>query len=1025
MFEHTEVKMSKIKFFGLVSFLLITNIYSQGAIEGRITDEAGLPVSGANIYVKNSDLGSISDDEGYYKVTSIPTGEIVLIVDFIGYERAENITTIVSDETKNLDISLTTIVLSGQEVVVVGYGSQRKSQLTGAVASISTEELTKGVAASLDYALQGKAAGVYVYSNSATPGGGVSVRIRGAGGINNSEPLYVIDGVPLTAGGSETNSPLSSINPQDIQSISILKDAASAGIYGARAANGVILITTKRGKGHERPTLSYSASYGSQSLSNTTEMMDAATYAEFINMANENAGLSTVFTNPASFGKGTDWMNVISRTAAVSNENISFSGGNESENFYLSLGRFKQDGVVIGSSFERISIRVNADKKISDQLIVGSSINLSRTKQDAFGASRETNNSPITHATLFYPTIPVYDSNGDYSPTPANGFYKPKANPLFVVEGLSTPPKVKGMRGNVFAEYKILPNLNFKTSGSYTYGNTVDENIGRIYDLGAAVSTEQSISKSHSTRSTWLIENTLNYKYISGIHNVNIIAGQSAEEFKGESLFASGEYDQQGHRVIEETAANLNLTNFIQEYTLASYFGRVNYGFKGKYLITANIRYDGSSKFGSNNRWGLFPAISAAWNISHEDFFPKEAFVNTLKLRMGWGQVGNDDIGNYSFSSNVVSNYGYGFGNTEGSRSTGSAVNSIPNPDVKWETVTQYSIGVDAELLDRKLSIVAEYYNKNHTDMLIGVPQSAVTGLSNGLDQGTIIQNIAELTNKGIEFSANYSGKIGKISYNVGTNVTTIDNKVIEVGPGGKILSFPFKNQFQTRTEEGRELGEFYGWVADGIFQSQSEVTSHAFQSSGTAAGDIRFKDLNGDNVIDESDKTFTGSPIPDFVYGFNLNLEYNNFDFSVQANGSQGNEILNLSTLDFIDNTRSENKMNFTPWSSSNTDSKWPRAHSQDPNFNTRPSSYFVEDGSYLRIKVIQLGYTFTSDMLGLNMSGLRIYGSIQNPITITKYSGVDPEVGNADGNNLISGIDHFVYPISRTFSVGINYSF
>jgi len=1000
----------------LMSFTQVT--FAQITISGKVTDESGELLPGASVIIKGTSVGTVTDFDGFYTLTT-DDKEGVLVYSYIGYasykEAINNRTTI--------NVSLKPNTQSLDEVVIVGYGAEKKSQITGAVASISTESLAKNTAASLDNALQGKVAGVSVATNSATPGGGISVRIRGVGGVNGSEPLYVIDGMPISVSENESSSPLSSINPQDIKSMTILKDAASAAIYGARAANGVVLITTNRGRKNQKATVKISTKFGVQSMAEKNDMMDAETYANYINLINTNSGKPIVFNDPSSFGKGTDWVDAVTRVASVSDLQVSFSGGDETGNYFLSLGHYKQNGIVKSTSFERISVTINGDRNISDKFKIGSSISLTRSKQNAFNNARETNNSPFSLATTFYPTLPVYDENGNYAPT--EGPYKPVANPLFSLDTKLYPPIVSTLRANLFAEYKILPNLDFKTSGFYTFNNTVSENIGRVYDMGNAVSTEQAMSKSQATGSTSLIENTLMYRLNSiDNHNISVLLGQSAQSRKRETLRATGEYPTEGHYVIDSQANSLTVRNVINEESLLSFFGKVNYSFKDKYLMTAILRRDGSSKFGANERWGTFPSVSLGWNITEEDFMPKESKLNLLKFRTGWGQVGYDGIPNYSYAAVVSQNYNYPFGNQGGVRATGSAINGIPNPDVKWETVTQFSIGVDAEMFDERLSLVAEYYNKTQDDMLLPVSQSGVTGLSDGTNPGFIFLNTGKLVNDGFEFSANYGDKIGKLSFNVGANVTTLNNVVKSIP--SPIEAFKLKGGFLTRTVQGRSLGEFYGFVANGIFQSQAEVDAHATQNGNTAPGDIRFRDLNNDGIVDDSDKTFIGSPIPEFTYGFSVNLNYENFDFSLQGNGTSGNDIYNATKMELIDNTRSENKMNFTPWSSENSDSKYPRAFATDPNTNLRNSSYFVENGSFLRVKNIQLGYSIPSEILTkLKMSHVRFYTSVQNPFTITKYSGVDPEVGNAGGNNLSAGIDHIVYPLARVYSIGLNARF
>jgi len=1008
----------------MVLFVVLTSFaqtaFSQ-TIQGKVTDENGVPFPGASVTVKGTSKGVITDYDGFYKLILEENSEI-LTFSFLGYTSSEEA---INGRT-TINVSLEPDAQSLGEIIVVGYGAEKRSQITGAVASISPESLTRNTAASLDNALQGKVAGVTVTTNSAAPGGGVSVRIRGVGGVGNSEPLYVIDGMPISVGANENSSPLSSINSEDIKSISILKDAASAAIYGSRAANGVVLITTKTGKRNQKPVVKISTKYGVQSISKTYDMMDGETFANYRNLLETNAGRPEVFSNPASFGRGTDWVDAITRTASVSDLQASFSGGTDSGNYFLSLGQYKQDGIVESSSFERISLRLNADKKISDKFKVGSNISISRTKQDAaFGSgSRVGLFSNIAQSTIFYPTIPVYDAEGNFSATPANGFYKPVANPLFLLSQPSFPPINNNFRANLYAEYKMLPNLELRTSGYYTSNNTNSEAFGSIYDLGAAVSTEQSVTKSQRSSFNALIENTLNYRLNIDNHSFSFLLGQSAQSIKSESLFVSGDYTEEGNNIIDEQANALNIVNLIDEQSYLSFFGKMNYSFKGKYLMTAILRRDGSSKFGSNNRWGTFPSASVGWLISEEDFIPKGTALNSLKLRAGWGQVGNDNIANYLSSVVVASGFNYPFGNNNDVISSGFALSGIPNPDIQWETVTQYSIGIDADFLDNRLNLVAEYYNKTQNDMLVPVPQSGVTGISNGQNAGEIVLNIGDLTNSGLEFSANYSGEVGKLSYAVGANITTLNNKINDLP--APINRYSLKGSFLTRTEEGRSLGEFYGFAADGIFQNDAEVAAHATQNAATAPGDIRFKDLNNDNIIDDNDQTFIGNPIPDFAYGFSIGLNYENFDFSLQGNGVQGNDIYNASKVTLIDNSESLNKLNFTPWSPTNTNSTYPRAIDSDPNQNLRNSSYFVEDGSFLRIKTLQLGYSLPQKSLSkLGMSKLRLYGSVQNPFTFTKYSGLDPEVGNAGGSNLVSGVDNFVYPMARIFSIGLNAQF
>jgi TonB-linked SusC/RagA family outer membrane protein len=1004
----------------------VGNVQETIEVSGKVVDGNGNALPGVTVAVVNETIGIITDIDGNY-LLNVPATAEELRFSFIGME-----TIVEKIAGRNvINVTLLESTININEVVAIGYGSMKKKDLTGSVATVKADAITKNAAATLDQGLQGKVAGVYVTQNSATPGGGVSVRIRGIGGFNNSEPLYVIDGVPIAADGSEKSNPLSSINPNDIESMDILKDAASAAIYGARAANGVIIITTKKGK-KGKGTVSYNAYYGLQKIYDPIKTMGGAQYANYINNLRQSAGLPIVFDNPDSYGKGTDWVDVVTQVAPMQDHQVSLSGGGEKGNYYLSMGYLNQEGTTKGTSFERISVRTNGDRKINDWLKVGTNVSYTVSKQKTFGGARDNFGSLITSAYSFYPTIPVYDENGDYAPTEQNGFFKPIVNPLFLAEKKAYPPVVNKFMGNVYAEIDFMKDLKFRSAVSYTHTDVFTKAIDDTYDLGTGVQDQQVVQKAFSYSSDLLLENTLTFNKKFDKHQLQTVIGQSYENFDSEGLSVSATYSDNGHSVVDANGVEVpGIVNGIQEHSMASFFGRVFYNFDERFLLTMNFRADGSSRFGKNNRWGYFPSVSAGWRISEESFFPQESVVSSLKLRAGWGQVGNNQIGNYSFSAPMESGFGYPFGDVTGSRLDGLATTRIPNPDLKWETVTQYSFGADALLFDGKISLVAEYFNKNHTDMLVPVQQSGVTGISYDFVPGTMIQNIAELTNSGIEIAIDYRGEIGELKYSIGGNITTFKNEVKKVGGKGYYDTFPFQGTSLIRTQEGRELGEFFGYVSDGLFQNAEEVASHAFQADGTSPGDIRFKDISGpdgtpDGVIDDFDKTFIGSPVPDFTYGFNTEFNYRNWSLTAQFSGSYGNDIANLTKRSLLDVTRGENKMDYTPWSVTNSDSKYPRAHANDPNKNLRFSDYYVEKGSFFRCKLIQLGYSLPKNILDdLRLTKLRVYGSVQNPFTITNYSGVNPEVGANSGNNTEAGIDHFLYPLSRVYLVGVNLSF
>ncbi|QZT38017.1 TonB-dependent receptor [Halosquirtibacter xylanolyticus] len=997
-------------------------------ITGAIFDEKGQPLPGVAVMIKGTTKGTASDFDGKYAIDAI--GNSTLIYSYLGFQNQE---VLIKGRTQ-IDVTMKENITSLDEVVAIGYGSMKKKDLTGSVASVKSEDITKSAGATLDQGLQGKVAGVHVMQNSATPGGGVSVRIRGVGGFNNSEPLYVVDGVPIAASGSENSNPLSSINPNDIASLDILKDAASAAIYGARAANGVIIITTKKGKKGEG-VVSYNGYYGVQKIYNAVETMTGADYAQYMKNASTILGKDYPLNDPESYGEGTDWVDAITQIAPIQDHQISFSGASDKGHFFISAGYLSQEGTTKGTSFERFTLRTNVDRQIKEWFKVGANISFSNSKQNNLSGGRNNFNSLITSAYTFYPTIPVYDENGNYSPTEKNSLYKPIGNPLFFAERERYPAETNKFMANVFANLNLTKDLSFKTAVSYTYTGSYKKGISDTYDLGTAIQDRQSVGRGFGRSTNLLHENTLNYKLKFGSSSLQSTLGQSYQESVSENLNVGTKYQDNGYYVVSANGVDPStISNGIQEHGMLSFFGRVFLNLDERFLITANIRRDGSSRFGSNNKWGVFPSISAGWRISEEAFFPKEGIISSMKIRGGWGQVGNNGIGNYAYSASMVSGFSYPFGDNYGKVTNGVASRSLANPDVMWETVTQTSYGVDAYLFDNKLSVTAEYFTKHHSDMLISVQQSAVTGISSGSNPGSMVQNIAELTNSGVELSLNYTNNIDRLTYTVGGNITTFNNKVWNVGRKGYYESFSFQGSRLTRTQEGRELGEFYGYVADGLFQKGEADSYTTTLEDGTkqkiqpnaADGDIRFKDLNGDGEITEDDRTFIGSPVPDFTYALNAEVSYANVSLSVAFNGVYGNDVMNLTKRSMLDPTRGENKMVHQPWTPEMPNTPYFRAHPNDPNQNIRFSSYYVESGAYLRCSLIQLGYELPKGVKkAMHFSKFRIYGSVKNPFTFTNYSGVDPEVGANGGSNLQSGVDHFLYPPSRTFIMGVNISF
>jgi len=1018
-------------------FILFTLIFSFSqaisaqtrTVSGTVHDGNGIPIPGANIIISGTTLGSITNNEGEYSM-EINAKAKALVFSFVGYAKQ---TIEVGDQT-NINVVLQPTFENLDEVLVIGYGTSTRSDLTSSVASVDIEELQKRATASMDQALQGLTAGVLVVNNNATPGGGASVRIRGIGGINNSEPLYVIDGVPIAVNANENTSPMSLLNPNDIESIEILKDAASAAIYGARAANGVVLITTKRGQ-VGKATVSYNGYYGAQTMVNPLKQMNSEQWTGFMNQAFENAGDPAPFGNPSSYGVGTDWVNEITRSgfaAPIQDHQLTMSGGDTKGTFLISLGYFDQVGVVKGTDFKRFSVRMNGDRQINKLLKIGANMNVNHREQNRYTGSRENYNGLIAKAYRYYPTVEPFDENGDYNGPPAESIYKPHDNPLFVAEQFTFRPVNTQFMSNIYAELQILPSLTFKSSAALTYNALNQFQNTPKYEMGILLNPDNVLAKTQAQGYNWLIENVLSFSKSFGKHNVQALLGQSVQNFSYESIYTKTAYPENGYWVTSESGTQVEINNIIQEHSLASFFGRAFYNFDDRYLLTGTLRADGSSRFGDNNKWGVFPSFSAAWRVSQEDFFADNDVLTSFKLRGGWGQVGANEIGNYEYSVAIASGFYYPFGGYDGVRYTGSAPASIANPDIKWETGSQYNFGGDFGFFNGRINLVVEYFSKTFSDMLIGVPVSAVSGISSDNVQGSVTQNIAKVNNQGVEIDLDFNGNAGDFQYSIGVNFTTYNNNVISLGGADELFAYSLQNNFWTRTYVGGELGEFYGYEYDGIFQNQSEIDGHALQEAGTAPGDFRFKDISGpdgspDSIIDDNDLTSIGSPVPDFIFGLNANLSYKWLDFSMQFSGSFGNKIYNVTKYSMMDNTFYENKLaEYEAWDGEGSTDIWPRAHNLDPNDNSRRSSYFVEDGSYLRCTVMQLGYTLPSRLSSkMHMSRLRIYTSVLNLFTITNYSGVDPEVGNFEGSNLSAGIDAFVYPIYRTMLFGINISF
>lgn len=973
-------------------------------ITGTVSDgSTKQPMPGVNIVVKGTINGTTTNANGNFSI-SAPENAILLI-SFIGYKTQE-----ISVGTRSsISISLEADLKHLDEVVVVGYGTQKKRDLTGAISTIDTDKVNQIPVAGIDQALQGQAAGVMVTQNNGSPGAGIQVRIRGIGTIGDSDPLYVIDGVP-------TKEAVNNLNTTDIESISILKDASAAAIYGARAANGVVLITTKKGK-FGVTQVNLDAQYGIQNVSNKLKLLNAAEYGAISDEALVNAGRPAVWNNSAT-GAGTDWQNVIFRDAPFQKYDFSVNSGNDKTRYVFGLGYYGQDGIVRFSDLTRYNLRFNLTSKVTDKLTIGTNLNLSRVSKNLV----DTEINGVVRAAIFQPpTVDVYNPDGSFAgPGPNEGDAQ---NPLGMAQRSQMSTKRNQVFGNLFAEYRFVPGLTFKTSLGVDVYSDLSKNFDPTFSEGNANRTINSLTQQNINYSDLIWENTLSYsKVVAKDHNINVLVGNTLQDVKNENLYGYREgftNNEPYLQYLDAGSVNDKARSNLTEWSLASFYGRINYDFSNKYLFSANIRYDGSSRFGKSNRWGVFPSASAGWRVSNESFF-KVPVIDDLKLRASWGQLGNQDIGLYAFTGPLSQTF-YTLGKDQ-SLNVGYSLGSDFNPDVKWETTTQLDFGLDLSAFKGRLSITADYYIKKTTDMLLVLPQPKTSGFSS-----SGYENLGEVQNKGFEFQAGWEDQISDFRYGLSANISTFKNKVISLGTRGEPITAGLFFDMSTRTEVGHPIRSFYGYLTDGIFQTKEEIQAHATQQ-GAQPGDIRFKDINNDHVINGDDRTFIGNPYPDFFYGLNASAGYKKFDLSLLFQGQRGNDVYNGTAFWLTNSGYNFNKGTqiLDRWTGPGTSSSQPRLTTSDPNQNSRASDRYIEDGSYLRLKNLQFGYTLSENALNkLRIKKARVYFSVYNLLTFTKYTGYDPEVGSARSGDRTVGFDEVTYPQNRNYMLGVSLTF
>lgn len=984
----------------LIGMLLPMCMFAQQiTVQGVVKDQTGETVIGASVMEKGTTNGTITGIDGDFSLNMSPNG--TLVVSFVGYKTQE----VQVKGQKQLQVVLSEDAEMLDEVVVIGYGTMKKSDLTGAVSSIGNKDIKDSPVSNLGQAIQGKISGVQIV-DAGKPGDNVSIKIRGLGSINNCDPLVVIDGVPTDLG-------LSSLNMADVERLDVLKDASATAIYGSRGANGVVMITTKRGT-EGKGKLAVSANYSFQNATNVPSLLNAAQYAELSNdmMVNSGRNPNPEWANPSELGEGTDWMDELLRTGVMQNYTVSYSGGNEKSHYYVSGGFLDQSGIVKSVNYRRFTFQSNSDAQVLKWLKFSNNITFSAD-------TKKSGSYNIGDALKALPIYPVKNEDGSWSGPDGNSeWYGSTRNPIGPTELNKSQTDGYNFLANLTAELTFTKWLKFKSTFGYDAKFWFIDNFTPKYNWKPTPTEETSRYKSDNKSFTYLWDNYFLFDHtFAEKHRVGLMAGMSAQWNTNDYLNAQKNvfmFDNvhEMDNGEEMYAIGGNET----EWALLSYMARVNYSYEDRYLLTATIRRDGSSRFGKKHRWGTFPSVSVAWRASQEKWFPKNDYINDLKVRAGYGVTGSQaSVGNYSYLASYNTSV-YPFGISSGNQ-TALVSSTLANPYIHWEEVAQTNIGFDASLFNSRVMFSFDAYLKETRDMLVKASIPITSGFE---DTTTTYTNAGKVRNQGIEMSLHTINLTGELGWETNLTATYNKNKIKDLNSDVPYYINQINNSYVTMLAKDYPINVFYGYVTDGIFQNQSEVNTHAVQP-GAEPGDIRFRDLNNDGVINDSDRTVIGNPNPSWLFSMNNSLSYKGFELSVFLQGIAGNKIYNANN---IDNTGMAAAYNQTTdvlkrWQGEGTSNSMPRAVFGDPNQNTRVSDRFVENGSYLRLKNITLSYTFPKQWLQkAQIENARLSLSCENVATITGYSGFDPEVG-------INGIDQNRYPISRTFSLGLNFNF
>jgi TonB-dependent starch-binding outer membrane protein SusC len=1010
----------------ILMLFALAALAQQRTITGTVTDAAdGKTIPAVTIVVKGTTLGTTTDMDGQYNL-KINENHKVLVFSFMGMKTVE----VPIKNSSIINVQMESANVNLDEVVVVGYGSVRKSDLTGSVASIKTDDLRKIPVNSFDQGIQGKVSGVQVTQLSAQPGGALSLRIRGGNSIMaGNEPLYVIDGVMIESQvdmswiGSPSQNGLSSLNPNDIESIEILKDASATSIYGARGANGVVLITTRKGKSG-KDNISFETYFGIQRKAGNIDVMNASQFAELYDEAGYNAdpeGYVPLYPNPDSLGSGTDWQKEIYRDAPIHNYQLSFSGSNEKTAYSLSAGYYRQEGIIVGSDFDRFSFRLNLDRNISDRLKGGANLSYSLTNSHTVPTDTPGGFFPgvVNTALTFSPILPVKDDDGQYTLTDPNADAW-LDNPVAVTRDVVAIDKVNRLLGNTYLEYTILKDLKFKTSFGVDFFHSLQDMYTPRYVFSGSFNDGQARFAT-SDLQNYLSENIFSYgTTIRKDHKINAIAGFTFQKNNSRTFIdiaTKFPNDILGYYGIQNATNMPTIYSSFNESAVESYLARINYNYRDKYLLTLTGRVDGSSKFGANNRYATFPSAALAWRVSEEDFLQKVKAISNLKLRLSYGISGNDRIANYAFIRTISSSIYY-FNNSV--PASGFAPENPGNDNLKWETTRQTDLGIDIGLLKDRINVTADYYRKNTSDLLYYADLPWITGYN------SYLKNIGELRNTGFEFALNTVNTVHAFKWNTSANISFNRNKVTNLNGNDLYINndtYKLKIGNWAVIREGEEMGSFFGLTSDGIWQSDEAETAAIY---GCEPGDFKYIDKNNDGKINVEDCDIIGHALPDFTWGMNNNFAYGAFSLDVFIQGSQGNQLLNSNRFELESGNGLSNasiKL-LDRWTEENPSDIYPRANRNADYLHM--SDRYLEDASYIRIKTITLSYELPRKAMEyLKMRSFRIYVTGQNLITITKYTGFDPEVGSFGMDNTRIGYDFGSYPSVRTIIIGASLNF